>query len=322
MTAVKVYSGAGASKQFVRSTVDLLNRLLSSRYVVQQVTAQDLTSPAWKSSTSLLVFPGGQASPYVKDLVGSANSNIKDYVKDGGKYLGFCAGAYFASKKVKFMTGTPLEVIANRPLEFFPGTIYGTTFPGFDYASEKGARATKVTFSFPTEKETIQSLVYFNGGGSFLNVDAYPSIKILARYNDVNRNSDEIAAVLCNFGKGKAILSAIHPEYIPTKSTESFYRELNPYKRTIERTLNRWFRLLDLALISDDSKTNLNNRPIVPPRPILPINRQVQTYQSNNPTPFNNYRPSINPSSFNPNFRPRINLGPTNQRLSQNRLRN
>ncbi len=41
---------------------------------------------------------------------------IRDFVSEGGRYLGICAGAYFGSKEVRFDVGGPMEVKGDRDL--------------------------------------------------------------------------------------------------------------------------------------------------------------------------------------------------------------
>jgi len=39
------------------------------------------------------------------------NKLIREYVEQGGMYLGLCAGGYYGAQKVEFEVGTPLEVL-------------------------------------------------------------------------------------------------------------------------------------------------------------------------------------------------------------------
>ena len=39
-----------------------------------------------------IVFPGGADSPYQEKLQGEGNRVIRQFVEEGGWYLGFCAG--------------------------------------------------------------------------------------------------------------------------------------------------------------------------------------------------------------------------------------
>lgn len=45
---------------------------------------------------STQVIPGGRDLPYCRDLNGYINDRIIRYVKEGGVYMGICAGAYYA----------------------------------------------------------------------------------------------------------------------------------------------------------------------------------------------------------------------------------
>jgi glutamine amidotransferase-like uncharacterized protein len=90
-------------------------------------------------------MPGGRDLPYVKKLQGKGNRNIFDFVRNGGSYLGICAGAYYGCSLVQFAQGDPLlEVVGPRELAFFPGVSQGPVFAGFDYASCAGAKAADI----------------------------------------------------------------------------------------------------------------------------------------------------------------------------------
>ncbi|EFJ50700.1 hypothetical protein VOLCADRAFT_88490 [Volvox carteri f. nagariensis] len=94
-------------------------------------------------------MPGGADLPYCKHLNGHGNRLLRDYVAGGGSYLGICAGAYYACRRVEFEVGGPLEVVGDRELCFFPGAARGPAYPGFDYLSERGAQAAPIRFRQP-----------------------------------------------------------------------------------------------------------------------------------------------------------------------------
>ncbi|KAJ9065170.1 biotin holocarboxylase synthetase [Entomophthora muscae] len=230
---------------FVDYTISTLRRLLSESYNIQTIDAPQLARTSWMAKTSLLIIPGGRATPYAQGLAGLANGNIIDYVKNGGSYLGFCAGSYFASDKVEFEIGNPImEVNAKRPLGFFPGTCKGAAFSGFDYASEAGARAVKVT-SVHTD---MTYPIYWNGGGAFIDADKYDNIDVLARYQDIPGTSNNVAAVLARYGKGRALLSAVHAEYVPSQPNSKLYNEIHPMQSEIDKLVRIWLGLLKLDL--------------------------------------------------------------------------
>lgn len=56
--------------------------------------------------------------PYVDELSvkTKVTARIAEYVREGGRYLGLCAGAYFAAKDLRFDAGGKQEVIGKRDL--------------------------------------------------------------------------------------------------------------------------------------------------------------------------------------------------------------
>lgn len=241
---ILVYAGQGAAALFVECTIMTLRRLLSRKYVVRRVGAPELAAGGWMASTSLVVIPGGRASPYVQDLAGLANGNLIDYVTGGGRFVGICAGSYYASHRTEFEVGNPaLETVGERPLRFFPGTCRGAVFPGFNYTSEAGARAAQIV------SETGESYpVYYNGGGAFVDADKYDGVTVLARYGTIANASTNAAVVLTRVGQGKALLSAVHAEYVPRKESPELYDALAPHQHEVDSIVRAWLGKLGLEL--------------------------------------------------------------------------
>ncbi|MEI6243203.1 MAG: BPL-N domain-containing protein, partial [Chlamydiota bacterium] len=65
------------------------------------------------------------------------------------------------------------------------------------------------------------SAAFFNGGPAFIEAQAYSNVEILARYRDVE--GFPAAIILCRVGKGKALLSGVHPCYSFTEAVEDCY---------------------------------------------------------------------------------------------------
>ncbi|KAG8900117.1 biotin holocarboxylase synthetase [Tulasnella sp. 403] len=210
---VLVYDGPGVSQTSLTHTLFSLRTLLRPNYSVNPITPQALTSDPWPPSCALLVIPGGRDLPYVTAL-GKANPRIREYVEKGGSFLAFCAGAYYASKRVEWEVGTPLEVKGDRALGFFPGTAKGCAYKGFVYESEDGARAISVKVNENDGSTKTYEGIYYNGGGMFVEAEKFQpqGVRVLATYAD-GEHSGEPAAVVCDVGEGRAILWGPHPEY-------------------------------------------------------------------------------------------------------------
>lgn len=221
---VLVYSGKGTTTEGVRHTMELLRQFLSPYYAVTTVSEKALLNDPWMAKTSVLVLPGGADLPYCEVLNGNGNRKILQFVREGGRFLGFCAGGYYASARCEFEVGDiEMEVSGARELAFFPGTSKGCVYKGFVYESHVGARATALQVNVAELSqfggpETVTT--YYNGGGMFMDASSYRNVKILARYTgttDVQDESRDMAAVVqCDVGKGKVLLSGVHPEYTPS----------------------------------------------------------------------------------------------------------
>lgn len=228
---ILVYAGPGTGPQSVANTVAMLQSLVASKYTIRTVDSTDITDNHWAHSTVLLVIPGGADLPYVKKLSGIGNTNIKNFVAAGGKFLGICAGAYYAADKIEFYKGDPaLEITGARELKFFPGLVSGPTYIGFDERKTEnidGIRAVQINWNGDTKLTESEFVVYYNGGGHFVAAENYPNIKLLAYHaSKENASNANLAAIVeCNVGAGKAILSGVHfewdPQLIDTKRSPS-----------------------------------------------------------------------------------------------------
>lgn len=217
--------GTGTTLSSVRHCIYTLRRLLGPNYAVIPITETVLLKEPWASTCALLVFPGGADLGYCRVLNGAGNRIISTYIRyAGGRYLGFCAGGYYGSRRCEFEVGSKnkaMEVVGSRELGFYPGTCRGGAFRGFEYGCEKGARAAKIVVpngAFPEAgKLQPEFRTYYNGGGVFVDAEklADQGVEILAEYGDdldVESGERKAAVVYCKAGEGAAILTGPHPE--------------------------------------------------------------------------------------------------------------
>ena len=218
-TELRIYSGPGASRAYVGYIRNTLGEYVGDQYSERTILAQEINSDGWQASTGMLVFPGGAATPYQDALHEIGNPLIRSYVEDGGRYLGICAGAYYACDAVQFETWSLLP----RDLKFFSGIGQGPTLEKhYDPSSSKSARAAKIYWvgDGPLQGQSLD--VFYFGGGHFINAEIYEGIEVLAYY-DIDQvepkyksgQKDFPAIVKCKVGSGVAILSAVHFEWIP-----------------------------------------------------------------------------------------------------------
>ncbi|KAK4676920.1 biotin holocarboxylase synthetase [Podospora pseudoanserina] len=241
---VLVYTGTGSTLESVRHCIYSLRRLLSPNYAVIPITETAILKEPWAPTCALLVFPGGADLGYCRVLNGPGNRNIAQYVRRGGAYLGFCAGGYYGSQRCEFEVGNAsMEVVGSRELGFYPGICRGGAFKGFEYHSERGARAADVRVrkeGFDGDGELPEVFkCYYNGGGVFVDAEKLAGegaeVDILAEYEgdlDVESGEVKAAMVYCKVGEGAAILTGPHPEFDAVNLGR--HSDLPEYEKLIE----------------------------------------------------------------------------------------
>lgn len=224
MFTVLVYADRGTSPRFVRAVLSSVRQLFPSA-AVRPVFASELVKPGWESSTAAIVFPGGRDIPYLEELRGAGNARIRRYVHDGGVYIGFCAGAYYASDRISFEAGSNIQVIGDRELGFFPGLALGAVARPYTYSDESGACLVPLRRFHPgSHHDEEDVLAYSNGGCAFILDEKEPrssNVETLARYCapvcERQGLTDLLlpAVVRVRVGQGVAVLSGVHPELSP-----------------------------------------------------------------------------------------------------------
>ncbi len=201
---IYIYSGKGTSRHCIKRLFKELKN-----YQVKKISSSKILKSNWQKDALAFVIGGGRDIFYAKKLHGLQTDLIYDYVKNGGSYLGICAGAYFGSSYVEFDKNQKLEVLGNRELSFFKGKAIGPAFgPNtFKYKSQFGAREAKI--SFQPLKKCFR--VCHNGGCYFEEDKLNNDIEVIARYEEIENKP--AAIIKCKIGKGIAILSGVHFEF-------------------------------------------------------------------------------------------------------------
>jgi glutamine amidotransferase-like uncharacterized protein len=205
---IVIYNDKGVSGESLQHTAFTFLRYAPENYHVRYILAKEIIQGGWIYSTKLLVIPGGQDLYYKKSLDGAGNKQIQKFIREGGRFIGICAGAYYAARYIEFAKSSPIEVIGDRELGIFNGTVEGPTLCQYYYNSNKGARAAKINLNIPLPEKEVT--VFYNGGGHFVDAANISNTQVIANYEN-----DKAAIIMCNYGKGKAILSGVHFEYDP-----------------------------------------------------------------------------------------------------------
>lgn len=163
---------------------------------------------AWLAVNEFDIFflPGGASRYKSAKLNGAGNSKIRQYVKNGGTFVGICAGAYSACSNTKWAVGTPFEILTDNELDFFSGSAIGP-IERFSTAEDRNGSAARLVHLAYGEAST-RSLYW--GGCQFVP-SGNNSIRTIATFNDLTDNN--LAVIAGEYGRGRWLLSSIHFEY-------------------------------------------------------------------------------------------------------------
>ncbi len=207
---IGIYGDVGVTSHTYNSALYGLMQVLGTGVTYKLLKAPEIISGTWRDGIDIFVMPGGATTPMHEKLTEEGCAQIRNFVNEGGRYIGFCAGAYFGSAFVEFAKGDPdLERITKRELGFFPGTAIGPAFAGFKYHELKKSHAVRLSFS---DKQYNSHFSYFNGGCYFKDADGYDNTKVIATYPE---KKGKAAIIICDAGKGQALLCGPHIEYVP-----------------------------------------------------------------------------------------------------------
>lgn len=241
MRDIVIYVDKGVSGDALRHTVKSLQKEVDLSYhTLKRLDAEALIASPWEKETALLVMPGGRDVYYHEALKGLGTQKMRKFVERGGKYLGLCAGAYFAADLIEFEKGGRLQVCDKRSLELYPGLARGPALGlgKYSYESDQGVEAARISW------EGEECFTYFNGGCLFESPDKFPHVKVLSSYVDLEEKP--AAVVSCKIGKGEAILSGVHLEFSApflTRSSPRMERVL-PMLQKAEEQRRQIFRTL------------------------------------------------------------------------------
>jgi glutamine amidotransferase-like uncharacterized protein len=144
-------------------------------------------TPATLTTTSVYAQPGGGTLGRAYRRMRKHSSLIQDYVRDGGRYRGFCLCGYLAGATPGF--------------KLLPGdTDQYITSPGASVRTEKD---TTISVTWRGRQRTL----YFQDGPYFLLDENAQNANILATYPN-----GTIAALVTPFGRGAVAVTGPHPE--------------------------------------------------------------------------------------------------------------
>lgn len=155
-------------------------------------------TPDVLKDVALLVFPGGDSLPDAWNALKSYNDMVRDWVSNGGRYLGICLGAYLAGPEDGF------NLLPEGNKVFREIEEPDTQVEGMDNA------VIQLYWTFQTgsnQSKTQEQWVFFQDGAAFSDPNT-TDLKVLGRYT----HNNNVSATLSQFGEGFVGLVGFHPE--------------------------------------------------------------------------------------------------------------
>ncbi len=194
-----LYTGRGSWDVDIEA---LKNFLDAYGLQVVEIDQQTISSANIGEICDILVFVGGWSAEYMHYIENHAN--IRSFVEEGGCFIGFCAGAYYASSTMRWG-----DNLYEYPLKLFSGEAAGPLSLGWGTLSP--VELNKEILFNNNFMDTVE-MWYFDGP-SFTGFTG-SDVDILARYS----SNGEAAIIAFSFGQGRVMLSGPHPElgYVPS----------------------------------------------------------------------------------------------------------
>lgn len=205
---VGVFQGSGVGPS-VNKLIDALNASKGRTFQIVRLTAKDVQEGKL-SNVDVMIHPGGSGGKQGRALGKNGREAVRKFVREGGGYLGVCAGAYLATNDYSWSLNLiDAKVVDRRHWARGKGKVELRLSP-------KGAE-------FFGQKKRELSIYYAQGpllGRREWDDPKVPDYESLAIFmTEIAKNgapqgvmARTSAAVRCEHGKGRVFCYSPHPE--------------------------------------------------------------------------------------------------------------
>ncbi len=211
--SVRVYIGSGTSKNGAPLLVEELSRHLDMD--VAGINEHEMrASDAWLKNTSVLVFAGQSVGRFKEALGEEIMAKIKVGVHEGAfDYIGICAGAAFASAKIKYRM-KPVNpdkdiVIRNTGLSMFNGLASGPCRSVSPLPFSGGSENLKLITLLDTVHYKPYNVFHW-GGPALIPMEPIPAS--MGGTLSILKSDGTPMSLNIQFGAGRITLCSFHPE--------------------------------------------------------------------------------------------------------------
>jgi glutamine amidotransferase-like uncharacterized protein len=164
-----------------------------------KVSSRTKNLPKLLSRAHVWIQPGGKSIKASKDMGEKIRAQIREFVRDGGGYVGFCAGMLLTTKEISDTGEVGIGIVAGQTRHLM---------------NEKEDKAKMLNIDLD---DGTRRSIYFSGGPYL--VKAHAGVNVEATYE-----TGEIAALNTTFGKGKVVVSGYHAE------TPNYWKRLRGFR--------------------------------------------------------------------------------------------
>ncbi len=159
-----------------------------------------------EDSVVALCMPGAHSRGYACKLNGLGNHKIKEFIKRGGMYFGFCGGAYYACETTQFQ-GKDFSITKKNELNLCSGSAIGSIpeLTDGNYFDETLFSSNAVKLDFYNHHTSF----YYYSGGCYFDIKNDSAVNIVALYSEIQKP----AVIRFPYQNGNVFLSGVHPEY-------------------------------------------------------------------------------------------------------------
>lgn len=205
---VAIYKGEGSGEEGIenvkRNILNITN-IMVAEITAEQIQHNDLTK------FDIIIFSGGSGSKQALSIGEVGKENIKNFVKNGGGYLGICAGAYLVTSGFDWSLG-----ILNAETISITEWKRGEGFVDLELTNEGRSIFGDVSELFKCRYSSGPIL-------RPLSIEGLPLLVTTAYFrseiseNDVTKGVmiNTPAAVYSTYGKGRIFAISTHPENTP-----------------------------------------------------------------------------------------------------------
>lgn len=194
-----IYNGPTADPASTEAISSVVQQLgLPVRYIAN---LDDLPTQLGEAKVFIIGGTDDDVEPLLQRFTPALRTTLKTYLRQGGRYLGICGGAYLAS------LGWPEEDRFVEGLALVPAQSDG-------YDQDFEAKIYPVTWLGETRQ------MYYQAGPSFALAESPESPESVARL--AYFEDRQLAALMSTFGAGKVAVSGPHPEAPDSWRAEAF----------------------------------------------------------------------------------------------------